>query len=80
MLEGSYDPGFALGLAHKDMRLTLELAGSVGASLPMCEQVEALYGRASEAFGPEQNHLMALRLLEEANGQYLRNQDKRETA
>jgi 3-hydroxyisobutyrate dehydrogenase-like beta-hydroxyacid dehydrogenase len=80
LLDGSYDPGFALGLAHKDMRLTLELAKSVDAILPMCEQVEALYGKASEAFGPEQNHLMAIRLLEQANGQFLRNENHRESA
>ncbi|TIQ61529.1 MAG: NAD(P)-dependent oxidoreductase, partial [Mesorhizobium sp.] len=46
ILDGSYDPGFALGLAHKDLALTLELAGSVGATLPMCEQVEAIYKKA----------------------------------
>lgn len=80
LLDGTYDPGFALGLAHKDMRLTLELAQSVSAHLPLCTQVEDLYGRAVETFGPDQNHLMALRLLEEANGQYLRNQNTRETA
>ncbi|MES0200732.1 NAD(P)-dependent oxidoreductase [Mesorhizobium sp. M0011] len=72
ILDGSYDPGFALGLAHKDMALTLELAGSVGATLPMCEQVEAIYKKAVDQYGFGQNHLMAVKLLEEQNGTFLR--------
>ncbi|MCV9999250.1 NAD(P)-dependent oxidoreductase [Pararhizobium sp. YC-54] len=72
ILDGSYDPGFALGLAHKDMALTLELASSVGATLPMCEQVEAIYKMAVEQFGFDQNHLMAVKILEEQNGTFLR--------
>ncbi|AZV19300.1 NAD(P)-dependent oxidoreductase [Mesorhizobium sp. M7A.F.Ce.TU.012.03.2.1] len=72
ILDGSYDPGFALGLAHKDMALTLELAASVGATLPMCEQVEAVYKKAVDKFGFDQNHLMAVKLLEEQNGTFLR--------
>ncbi|MER9793294.1 NAD(P)-dependent oxidoreductase [Mesorhizobium sp. M0213] len=72
ILDGSYDPGFALGLAHKDMALTLELAGSVGAELPMCEQVEAVYKKAVDKYGFDQNHLMAVKLLEEQNGTFLR--------
>ncbi|MER8458383.1 NAD(P)-dependent oxidoreductase [Mesorhizobium sp. M1300] len=72
ILDGSYDPGFALGLAHKDMALTLELAASVGATLPMCEQVEGVYKKAVDKYGFDQNHLMAVKLLEEQNGTFLR--------
>lgn len=72
ILDGSYDPGFALGLAHKDMALTLELAKSVEATLPMCEQVEAIYGQAVQKYGFDQNHLMAVKLLEDANSMPLR--------
>ncbi|MTI09854.1 NAD(P)-dependent oxidoreductase [Curvivirga aplysinae] len=72
ILEGSYDPGFALGLAHKDMKLTLELAKSTGTTLPMCEQVEDIYSRAVGKYGFDQNHLMAVKLLEEQNDQLLR--------
>ncbi|ASJ73187.1 NAD(P)-dependent oxidoreductase [Granulosicoccus antarcticus] len=73
ILDGSYDPGFALGLAHKDMALTLELAKSVEATLPMCTQVEAIYAQAVQKFGFDQNHLMAIKLLENANSMPLRN-------
>lgn len=76
ILDGSYDPGFALGLAHKDMALTLELASSLGASVPMCEQVEDVYRRAVDAYGFNENHLMAVRLLEESNGTFLRAQTR----
>lgn len=72
ILEGSYDPGFTLGLAHKDMKLTLELAESVDATLPMCQQVESIYAKAVSEYGLDQNHLMAVKLLEEQNNTFLR--------
>jgi 3-hydroxyisobutyrate dehydrogenase-like beta-hydroxyacid dehydrogenase len=72
ILNGDYDPTFELGLALKDMRLTLELAGQVAAELPMCEQVEKVYAQAVEQFGGKAPHLMAVKLLEEANDKPLR--------
>ncbi|MEK9859830.1 MAG: NAD-binding protein, partial [Deltaproteobacteria bacterium] len=60
------------GLAHKDMKLSKELAQSLDAELPMCEMVEDLYKRAVEKYGFDQNHLMAVKLLEEANQTFLR--------
>ncbi|MEM7215021.1 MAG: NAD(P)-dependent oxidoreductase [Pseudomonadota bacterium] len=72
ILDGTYDPGFTLGLAHKDMALALELASSVGANLPMCQDVEGTYREAVQKFGYEQNHLSVVKLLEEANELQLR--------
>jgi 3-hydroxyisobutyrate dehydrogenase len=72
ILNGTYDPSFALGLAHKDMALTLELANSVGATLPLCAQVEGIYGQAVQKYGFDENHLMAVKLLEDANDMPLR--------
>jgi 3-hydroxyisobutyrate dehydrogenase-like beta-hydroxyacid dehydrogenase len=72
ILNGDYDPTFELGLALKDMRLTLELAGQVSAELPMCEQVEKVYAQAVEEFGGKAPHLMAVKLLEQANDKPLR--------
>ncbi|WP_281686474.1 NAD(P)-dependent oxidoreductase [Pseudomonas citronellolis] len=72
ILNGDYDPTFDLGLALKDMRLTLELAGQVSAQLPMCEQVEKLYEEAVGQFGEKAPHLMAVKLLEIANDKPLR--------
>jgi 3-hydroxyisobutyrate dehydrogenase-like beta-hydroxyacid dehydrogenase len=72
ILNGDYDPTFELGLALKDMRLTLELAGQVMAELPMCRQVEQMYGQAVDQFGGKAPHLMAVKLLEQANDKPLR--------
>ncbi|MEX6502985.1 NAD(P)-dependent oxidoreductase [Pseudomonas zhanjiangensis] len=72
ILNGDYDPTFELGLALKDMRLTLELAGQVSAELPMCEQVEKIYAQAVDQFGGKAPHLMAVKLLEQANDKPLR--------
>ena len=54
------------------MKLSMELAQSLDAELPMCEMVEDLYKRAVEKYGFDQNHLMAVKLLEEANQTFLR--------
>ncbi|MFG0465371.1 NAD(P)-dependent oxidoreductase [Pseudomonas putida] len=72
ILNGDYDPTFELGLALKDMRLTLELAGQVSAELPMCAQVEKIYAQAVDQFGGKAPHLMAVKLLEQANDKPLR--------
>jgi 3-hydroxyisobutyrate dehydrogenase-like beta-hydroxyacid dehydrogenase len=72
ILDGTYDPGFTLGLAHKDMGLALNLAKSVGANLPLCEQVEDIYARAVQKYGFDRNHLMAVKLLEDDNKKDLR--------
>ncbi|WP_405278906.1 NAD(P)-dependent oxidoreductase [Cobetia sp. Ld8] len=72
ILNGDYDPTFELGLALKDMRLTLELAGQVMAELPMCRHVEQMYGQAVDQFGGKAPHLMAVKLLEQANDKPLR--------
>lgn len=72
ILNGDYDPTFELGLALKDMRLTLELAGQVMAELPMCRQVEQMYGQAVDQYGGKAPHLMAVKLLEQANDKPLR--------
>ena len=72
ILNGDYDANFKLGLAHKDMRLGLELAEAVGTGLPLCELTTDIYRQACEAYGDDANHLMAVRLLEEANDLFLR--------
>jgi len=72
ILRGDYDPSFALGLAYKDMRLTMELAETVNAALPLCELVQQTYEAACDSYGGDANHLTAVRLLEEANQTYLR--------
>ena len=40
--EGDYEPGFAMALACKDMRLAVDLAGSVGIPAELAAVVEQL--------------------------------------
>lgn len=70
MLNGDYDPSFALGLALKDMRLAMELADTLGIELPMSGLVTEIYAKACDHYGKDANHLIAVRLLEEASGTY----------
>lgn len=70
MLNGDYDPSFALGLALKDMRLAMELAETLGIELPMSGLVTDIYAKACDEYGKEANHLIAVRLLEAASDTY----------
>lgn len=72
ILNGDYDPSFALGLALKDMRLAMELADTLGITLPMSQLVTDTYQAACDKYGKEANHLIAVKLLEDASGTPLR--------
>ena len=71
ILNGDYDPSFTLGLAHKDMKLAMEMAENLNITLPMCDLTTATYARAIEQYGFDANHLKAVRLLEEQNDTFL---------
>lgn len=71
IVSGDYDPSFTLGLALKDMRLARETAEKLGISLPLCDLTTSTYSRAVEEFGFADNHLKAVRLLEQDNGTFL---------
>jgi 3-hydroxyisobutyrate dehydrogenase-like beta-hydroxyacid dehydrogenase len=71
ILDGDYDPSFTVGLAHKDMKLAVEMADSLGIRLPLCELTTDTYARALDTYGFEANHLRAVRLLEEDNNTFL---------
>lgn len=71
ILNGDYDPSFTVGLAHKDMKLAVEMAASLGIRLPLCELTTDTYARALETYGFDANHLRAVRLLEEDNNTFL---------
>lgn len=72
ILNGDYDPSFALGLALKDMRLAMELASTLEITLPMSQLVTDIYQTACDTYGEDANHLIAVKLLEEASGTLLR--------
>lgn len=73
MLSGDYDPSFALGLALKDMKLAMELADTLDIELPMTNLVTQMYTDACEKYGTDANHLIAVRMLEEASDTYFKN-------
>ena len=72
ILNGDYDPSFTLGLALKDMKLAMELADTLGITLPMSAQVTATYQQACDTYGADSNHLIAVKLLEDASETPLR--------
>ena len=67
LLNGQYDTSFDLGLASKDLRLALQLAEQVGATLAFTADVGQLYERAEAEFGFDAPHLMAMQLIENEN-------------
>lgn len=67
ILNGRYDDTFDLGLAAKDLRLTMELAHMVGAKLDFTQAVSDLYASAEASFGFSAPHLMALQTIERHN-------------
>ncbi len=68
ILNGKYDDTFDLGLAAKDLRLTMELAHTVGARLDFTQAVADLYAAAETSFGFGAPHLMAMQEIERHNG------------
>jgi len=71
ILMGDYDPSFTVGLAHKDMKLAMDMAEELGITLPMCDLTTDTYARAIDKYGFDANHLKAVRLLEEQNNTFL---------
>ncbi len=72
VLDGSYDPSFALGLATKDMRLISELGKHLKIDLTLADQVYETYKVAAEKYGAEVPHLSVIKLIEEASDTVLR--------
>ena len=75
ILDGSYDPSFTVGLAHKDMSLALQMAEGLGIQLPLCNLTTETYARAIESYGFDANHLEAVRLLEQDNNTFLQRKE-----
>lgn len=65
---GHYDPSFTLDLCMKDLGLTMELASNVGTDLPMTEQAQATFARATERYGSDVGELHVAKRLEDDTG------------
>jgi 3-hydroxyisobutyrate dehydrogenase-like beta-hydroxyacid dehydrogenase len=72
ILNGSYDIGFTMDLALKDLGLARDLAREGGVPFEVGGLVEDIFGRAREAYGGEAWSTMVVRLLEDAVGTDLR--------
>ena len=72
ILNGSYDIGFTLDLACKDLRFAHELGSELGVPLELGGLVEQIFDRAREQYGGSAWSPMVVKLLEDAVGTDLR--------
>ena len=72
ILSGSYDIGFTLDLALKDLGLALALGRETGVPLALAQLTEAEFARAGERYGGAAWSPMVVKLLEDAVGEELR--------
>ena len=72
ILNGSYDIGFTLDLACKDLGFAHELGAELGVPLELASLVEHTFLRAREAYGGEAWSPMVVKLLEDQLGTDLR--------
>lgn len=69
---GSYDVGFSMALACKDLGLTMKHARKYGVPLELGALVEQIFVRAKRQYGETANSTQAVKLLEDAMNVYLR--------
>ncbi len=62
---GHYDPSFTLDLCMKDLGLTMELATNVDTDLPMTEQAQTTFARATERYGSDVGELHVAKRIED---------------
>jgi len=72
ILNGSYDIGFTLDLALKDLGLALALGRETGVPLALAELSEEEFARARERYGGSAWSPMVVKLLEDQVGEELR--------
>ncbi len=72
ILNGSYDIGFTIDLACKDLGFAQELGGEFGVPLELASVVQEAFIRAREEYGGSAWSPMVVKLLEDALGTELR--------
>jgi 3-hydroxyisobutyrate dehydrogenase len=72
ILNGSYDIGFTMDLALKDLGLALQLGDETGVPLDLAALTRDAFAQARERYGGDAWSPMVVRLLEEAVGTDLR--------
>ena len=72
VLNGSYDIGFTMDLALKDLGFALRMGEEFGAPLDLATRVKAIFDEGKAAYGGDAWSTMIVRLLEDATGTDLR--------
>jgi 3-hydroxyisobutyrate dehydrogenase len=72
ILNGSYDIGFTLDLALKDLGLARALGRETGVPLALAELTEEAFAQARDVYGGEAWSPLVVKLLEDALGEELR--------
>ncbi|ODT06481.1 MAG: 3-hydroxyisobutyrate dehydrogenase [Mesorhizobium sp. SCN 65-20] len=72
VLNGSYDIGFTMDLALKDLGFALSLAREGGVPLDLATRVNAIFEQGKAAYGGDAWSTMIVKLLEDATGTELR--------
>jgi len=72
ILSGSYDIGFTMDLACKDLGFAKELGEEFGVPLELAQLVDAIFRRARETYGGDAWSPKVVKLLEDALGTELR--------
>ena len=69
---GTYDVGFSMALACKDLGLVLEMARKYGVPLELGGLIEQIFIRAKTHYGDDANSTQVVKLLEDTMDAYLR--------
>jgi 3-hydroxyisobutyrate dehydrogenase len=69
---GTYDVGFSMALACKDLGLVLEMARKNGVPLELGALIEQIFIRAKTHYGDHADSTQVVKLIEDALGDYLR--------
>ncbi len=69
---GDYDEGFTLDLVTKDLGLAIDLGRETGTPMEVSALVEQLHRRARAVYGDRGGEMLAVKLVEDATGTYLR--------
>jgi 2-hydroxy-3-oxopropionate reductase len=66
--DGAFEPGFRIALHRKDLRLAMDVAETLHASIPATEVVEQLFTDAIDQGGSNWDHSALFRIAEQGNG------------
>jgi 3-hydroxyisobutyrate dehydrogenase len=72
VLNGSYDIGFTMDLALKDLGFAMRMAREAGVPLDLAQRVNSIFEKGKESYGGGAWSTQIVKLLEDAVGKELR--------